>query len=71
MYKYSTAGLKRLFYQKLDSMLDVALGGLLQVNRGTAANKPIVNIYDKCNTQERKANIWDEENLKIQYERVE
>ena len=32
-------GLKRRFYQRLDSLLDAAPAGLLRVNRGADANR--------------------------------
>ena len=38
-WKLELVGLKRRFYQRLDSMQDAANGGLLRVNRGMDANR--------------------------------
>ena len=40
IFKFEDAGLKRRFYQSLDSILDSAIAGLLRVNRGVDANRP-------------------------------
>ena len=37
-WKIEDAGLKRQFYERLDSVLHVAPAGLLRVNRGTVVN---------------------------------
>ena len=38
-WKFKDAGLKIQLYQRMDSMLDAAPGGLLRVNRGTDTNR--------------------------------
>ena len=38
-WKFGDVGQKRRFYERLDSMLDAAPGGLLRVSRGTDANR--------------------------------
>ena len=38
-WKFEYAVFKRLFHQRLDSMLDAAPAGLLRVNRGADANR--------------------------------
>ena len=38
-WKFDDVGLKRRFYQRLDSMLDTAPGGLLRVNGGMGENR--------------------------------
>ena len=38
-WKFYDVGLKRQFYERLDNMLDVGPGGLLQVNLGSDINR--------------------------------
>ena len=50
-WKFVDAGLKRRFYQRLDSTLDAAGGGLLLVNRGTDANRLKTNAILKSSKE--------------------
>ena len=44
-WKFEDEGLKRRFYKGLDSVLDVATGGLLRFNKGKQANTVGLMIY--------------------------